>query len=42
MVKEGCLAPDANDQIVRETMIVDRGRVVQPHLVPAARNGETQ
>ena len=42
MVKEGRLAPDGNDQIVRETMIVDRGRVVQPHLVPAARNGETQ
>lgn len=42
MVKEGRLAPDANDQIVRETMIVDRGQVVHPQLIGPARSGEKQ
>ena len=42
MVKEGRLAPDANDQIVRETMIIDRGTVVHPQLVPLVRSGAKQ
>ena len=42
MVKEGRLAPDANDQIVRETMIIDRGRVVHPQLAPLVRSTEKQ
>lgn len=42
MVKEGRLAPDANDQIVRETLIIDRGQVVHPQLAAPAQSGEKQ
>ncbi len=42
MVKEGRLAPDAHDEIVRETMIIDRGQVVHPQLAAPAQSGEKQ